>query len=63
MKTKYLAYSFTAFLLYLLLQRMDNEFRYIALGFGITILLLGIFCKDKAEEGTDNLNKKESVIK
>lgn len=68
MKRKYLIYSFVALLAWMILEKIDNELKWIALGFGVMMMLFGIFMKDKvepilpnedSEEIIDDLNKKE----
>lgn len=66
MRTNYLIYSFTSLLIYFVLNHIENEFKWVALGFGGAMLLFGIFMKEKVKitkEEINNLNKKESVIK
>lgn len=72
MRKAYLIYSFTAFIAWLILDKMGYQFKWIAMGFGVVMFLLGVFMKNKVkatspsgsseEEITNNLNKKESVI-
>lgn len=61
MRTIYLTWSFTAFLAWMILEKMDNELKWVALGFGGMMLLIGLFMKEKVkpvvEEEINNLNK------
>ena len=65
MRRVYLVYSFTAFLAWLILEKMDSEFKWIAFGAGAALLVFGLFLKeaakpeeDKVEEEVDKPNKK-----
>lgn len=69
MRRVYLIYAFTAFLAWLILNWMKYQFKWIVLGFGVVMLLLGVFMKNKVletksevkeKEAINNLNKKEA---
>jgi len=64
MEITYLSLSVTGFIAAIILENMDNQLKFVALGFGVTMLLFGIFCKDKVDtkevivdKGINNLNK------
>lgn len=59
-KTKYLVLSVIGFITMMYLNYLDSEFKYIALGFGLTVLVFGVFGK---EEDNNLNNKKELIIK
>lgn len=47
MRILYLVCAFISFLIYIILQRIENELMWLALGFGVMMLLFGLFCKRK----------------
>ncbi len=66
MKITYLIYAFIAFIGYMVLHWVGTQFKWMALGFGVIMLILGIFMKTKkkpieaevkAEEMINEVNK------
>jgi len=58
MRTTYLIYSFTGLVAYLILKSMANDIKWIALGFGVAMLLFGMFSKQKVIIKEDNMKVK-----
>lgn len=60
MRTRYLIYSFIAFIAYAILHSINNQIKWIALGFGVTMFLFGVFSKPQIKIKEENDEEKEN---
>lgn len=61
MRRAYLIYSFIGFVGWLILDKMSTQFKWMALGFAIVMLLLGIFMKKKINKTKEEVKAKEVI--
>ena len=53
MRIEYLTWSFIAFLAWMILEKMDNDIKWIMAGFVFVMILFGLFCSKKEIKGED----------
>ncbi len=61
MRRIYLIFAFVAFVAWMILEKIDSEFKWIFLGFGGALLLFGIFMKEKIKAIGVNQENKDAI--